>query len=276
MIPARITKTHIAEAIRRIIRDGVPPRRRGRGYCLVTNGEHLPPKYTIALAHQVATGECLRPGRFSGGAESNGFLRLRGFDVVECNCGGSVHDGRITSVSGPSERKRHMIASTRHSERCPECKIRVGELLERIYGTCVPNHRFGWQTGLAPYAGTSIGSALRDVATVLETHRGFGIGDFVRRDALVGCDFWVPDPGFIVEFDESQHLYDPAEARALRVRRRPPSGVLHEALDGAMRRSRCNGQRPPVPRRTTRLVRHAAGPRPVNQGLAADGETLCS
>ena len=108
----------------------------------------LPPEYTIALAHQVATGECLRPDQYSGGAESNGFLRLRGFDVVECNCGGSVHDGRITSVSGPSEWKRHMIASTRHSERCPECKIRVGELLERIYGTCVPNHRFGWQTGL--------------------------------------------------------------------------------------------------------------------------------
>ena len=85
MIPAGITKTHIAEAIRRIIRDGVPPLRRGRSYCLVTNGEHLPPKYTIALAHQVATGECLRPDRFSGGAESNDFLRRRSFDVVECD-----------------------------------------------------------------------------------------------------------------------------------------------------------------------------------------------
>ena len=113
------------------------------------NGEHLPPKYTISLAHQVATGECLHPDRFSGGAESNGFLRRRGFDVVKCDRGGSVHDGRSTSVSSPSERKRHMIASTRHSERCPECKIRVGELLERIYGTCVPDHRSGWETGLA-------------------------------------------------------------------------------------------------------------------------------
>ena len=209
MIPAGITKTHIAEAIRRIIRDGVLPLRRGRSYCLVTNGEHLPPKYTIALAHQVATGECLRPDRFSGGAESNEFLRRRSFDVVECDCGGSVHDGRVTSVSDPTERRRHPIATTRHTERCPECKIRVGELLERIYGTCVPNHGFGWQTGLAPYAGTPIGSALRDVATALETHRGFGIGNFVRRDVLAGCDFWVPNPGFIVEFDESQHFTSP-------------------------------------------------------------------
>ena len=102
-----------------------------------------------------------------------------------------------------------MIASTLHSERCPECKMRVGELLERIYGTCVPDHRFGWKTGLAPYTGTSIDSALRDVAMLLEAHRGYGIDKFVRSDALAGCDYWVPDPGFIVEFDESQHFTSP-------------------------------------------------------------------
>ena len=209
VVPALITKSHIAEAIRCINRDGVPSRRRSRGYCLVTNGEHLPPKYTLALAHQVVTGEFLRWGQFSGGEESNDFLRRRGFNVVECNCGGNVHDGPITTVPGPSERGRSTIASTSHSERCRECKIRVRELLERIYGTCLPDHRFRWQTGLAPYAGTLIDSTLRNVTAVLEAHRGFGIGDFVRRDVLAGCDFWVPDPGFIVEFDESQHFTSP-------------------------------------------------------------------
>ena len=209
MIPTLITRSHIAEAIRCINRDGVPSRRRSRGYCLVTNGEHLPPKYTIALAHQIVTGEFLRSDQFSGGEESNDFLRRRGFNVVECNCGGSVHDGRITTVPGPSERGRSTIASTNHSERCRECKRRVRELLERIYGTCLPDHHFCWQTGLAPYAGTSIYSALRNMAAVLKMHRGFGIGDFVRRDVLAGCDLWVPDPGFIVEFDESQHFTSP-------------------------------------------------------------------
>ena len=209
MIPTRITKGHIEEAILRVIHDGVPPRRRSRGYCLVTNGKHLPPKYIIALAHQIAAGEWLRPDRFSGGRESNEFLRRHGFAVVECDCGGSVHDGPVTSVSGPSTRKKRTIRSRRHSERCAECKTRVGQLLERIYGTCLPNHRFIWETGLAPYAQTSIGSALRDVARVLEAHRGFGIGRFVRSDVLAGCDYWVPDPGFIVEFDESQHFTSP-------------------------------------------------------------------
>ena len=119
MIPTRITRARIEEAIRRIIHDGVPPRRRrGRGHCLATKGEHLPPKYTIALAHQVATGELLRPDRLSGGSESNEFLRRRGFAVAECHCGGSIRDGRVTLVSPPSVRRTRTIPSRRHPEGC--------------------------------------------------------------------------------------------------------------------------------------------------------------
>ncbi len=47
------------------------------------------------------------------------------------------------------------------------------------------------------------------MATALKAHRGFGVGDSVRADRLAACDFWVPDPGFIVEFDESQHFTAP-------------------------------------------------------------------
>ena len=142
MIPALITKTHIAEAMRRINRDGVPPRRRARDYCLVTNDKHFPPKYTISLAYQSATGECLRPDQFSGGAECERFLGSRGFNVVECNCGGTLHGRPVPAAPGSSGTSRRPVAPTRHSERCRECKIRVRELLERIYGTCLPNHRF--------------------------------------------------------------------------------------------------------------------------------------
>ena len=99
--------------------------------------------------------------------------------------------------------------SRRHSERCPACKIRVRQLLERIYGACVLNHRFGWQTGLEAYVGTSIDPVLRDVAGVLAKYRGYGIGTFVRSNVLEGCDYWVPDLGLIVEFDESQHFTRP-------------------------------------------------------------------
>lgn len=89
------------------------------------------------------------------------------------------------------------------------CKTRVGQLLERIYGAFLPNQQFGWKTRLEAYAGTPIASVLRDVAGILEKYRGNGIDTFVRSNVLAGCDYWVPDPGFIVEFDESQHFTRP-------------------------------------------------------------------
>ncbi len=206
MIPKLITSVHIEEAIRLIIRHGLPPGRRSRGYCLATKGEHLPPKYTIALAHQVATGELLPSDRFSGGPESNRFLRRRGFAVTECDCGGSVREDPGAAVPPPSVRRTRASPSKPHSERCRACKIRVGQLLERIYGACRRDHGFRWQTGLAAYAGTSIEPVLRDVARTLEGYRGYGVGTFVRKQTLASCDYWVPAPGFIVEFDESQHF----------------------------------------------------------------------
>ena len=209
MIPKHITTAHIEEAIRLIIRDGVPPRRRSRGYCLGSNGEHLPPKYTIALAHEVATGALLPWDQFNGGRESNEFLRRRGFAVNECECHGSVRDPPDVAAHPASVRRARTSPSAPHSERCHACKIRVGQLLERIYGACVLDHRFSWQTGLAAYAGTPIDPLLRDVAGVLEGYRGYGVGTFVHSQMLAGCDYWVPDPGFIVEFDESQHFTSP-------------------------------------------------------------------
>ena len=209
MIPALISRTHIARAIRRIHRDGIPPRRKSRDYCLVTERGHLPPKYTIALAHQSATGEFLSSNRFSGGAESNDFLENLDFRVIPCTCGGTVRDSRVASEKAKPKRSRRAISAKRHTERCRECKKRVREMLERIYGTCLSNHTFGWPTGANAYDGTSIGHALREVAAALESYRGFGIADFVKKPNLAPCDFWVPDPGFVVEFDESQHFTGP-------------------------------------------------------------------
>ena len=86
VIPPLITEAHIVEAIRRISHEGIPRQRRSRGYCLVADGKHFPPKYTIALAHELATGNFLGSNQFSGGAESNRFLRSRSFNVVRCVC----------------------------------------------------------------------------------------------------------------------------------------------------------------------------------------------
>ncbi len=209
MIPKLISKKNIDVALGTILREGVPPPRRSRDYCVLMDGNHFPPKYTIALAHRVATGEFLSSDRFSGGREANDFLERRGFDVVQCGCGGVRHERGRSPAAARSERERRAKSSRRHSERCPECKVRVRELLERLYGTCLPNHRFRWGTSLTAYRGTQIEPTLRNVAAALKAHRGFGVGDFVKARLLAACDFWVPDPGFIVEFDESQHFTAP-------------------------------------------------------------------
>ena len=43
----------------------------------------------------------------------------------------------------------------------------------------------------------------------LRGHRGYRVEDYVRARTLAACDFWIPDPGFVVEFDESQHFTAP-------------------------------------------------------------------
>ena len=106
MIPELISKKNIDVALSTILREGVPSRRRGRDYCVLVDGNHFPPKYTIALAHRVAIGELLSSDCFSGGRESNDFLERRGFDVIECGCGGVRHDRCRSPATARSERGR--------------------------------------------------------------------------------------------------------------------------------------------------------------------------
>ena len=209
MIPSYITSEHLVEAICRIRREGVPPRRKGRHYCLVKDGCHYPPKYTVALAHQIATGRFLPSYEFSGGGESNGFLSKRGFEIADCNCGGGYRAKTLTRRANRTRKRKSAKGHTRHSEHCPDCKARVRELLERIYGECVANHGFNWPTHPSSYSSTPIHLTLRNLAAILEDYRGHEFNDFVKSDTLATCDFWVPDPGFILEFDERQHFTTP-------------------------------------------------------------------
>ena len=81
--------------------------------------------------------------------------------------------------------------------------------MESIYGKCIRNHRFPWSTRLYSYTGTPVFPTLKKVVSILGKYRGFNFEGFVKTENLAPCDFWVPDPGFIVEFDESQHFTKP-------------------------------------------------------------------
>lgn len=125
--------------MRRITTYGFPTRRKSRGYCLAVDGRHFPPKYTIALAYEIATGNLLDSEQFSGGDESECFLRDRGFDVVACNCGGYHHDAGSAPVAqqgsprqdaGPDgDRRRHALGGSgttvRHASGRTTSTLRV-------------------------------------------------------------------------------------------------------------------------------------------------------
>jgi hypothetical protein len=99
------------------------------------------------------------------------------------------------------------MCNRRHSERCKLCKQRILELLTHIYGDARERHALGLAADLEGYKDTPFHDALAMICHRLQAHRGFR--RFVFTNRLPGVDYYVPDPGFIVEFDESQHFTQP-------------------------------------------------------------------
>ncbi len=94
-----------------------------------------------------------------------------------------------------------------HNQRCPKCKEAIKNILEKIYGKVEANYKFN----ISPYPenlkDTPYYRQLKKIFEALQNYRGFM--NFVKVKTLPRCDFFVPDPGFIVEFDESQHFTKP-------------------------------------------------------------------
>lgn len=103
-----------------------------------------------------------------------------------------------------------------HNERCKECKVRVRQLLEKIYGTVIPNYRIQLGTRPEELREHPRYSVLNDIYSALQNHRGFS--EFVRV-AYVDVDFFLPEQKMIVEFDESQHF---TELRKIALSHYPP------------------------------------------------------
>ncbi|RLG90054.1 MAG: hypothetical protein DRO36_06730 [Candidatus Hecatellales archaeon] len=210
MIPKNIKREHVIKAIEEIKRNGIPKGSDSRKFLLEFNGKYYPPKYVISLANKYANGETLDPARFSGGKETNKFLRNLGFNVVEL----SISKKTIKPFRG-RERK---LSNIHHDERCPKCKETIRRLLEEIYGRVEKNYKFSVGTHPEDFEDTRYYCELKEIYEALQSHRGFK--EFVKAKTLPNCDFFIPDPGFIVEFDESQHFTLP---RKITLERYPPS-----------------------------------------------------
>lgn len=212
MIPG-LSRDHIERALQQIDSEGVPPGRDSRKFSLIANGRRYPPKYVLSLASFYAYGRELRSDEFSGGIETNRLLEKLGF-TIEDQTGKQFPPIPVNRRST----KGYVHIGERHDERCPLCKDTVLQMLKTIYGEVERN--FHLEAGILPehYSSSRWNPELQAIYKALASHRGFE--HFVRAPSLPNCDFYVPKPGFIVEFDESQHF---TECRKLTLERYPAS-----------------------------------------------------
>ena len=97
----------------------------------------------------------------------------------------------------------------KHNERCKDCKTRVEELLNLLYEEVIANYNLNLPSKVDAYIGSMFEKELRQIHVSLQKYRGHKV--FVKSRKLQNVDFFVPEPGFIVEFDESQHFTKPRE-----------------------------------------------------------------
>jgi hypothetical protein len=216
MIPDFIKREHILAALVEIDQQGIPPGRDSTKFKLVHDGKKYPPKYVISLAGRQANGTEIPPDSFGGGHEANKFLSEKGFSIVAAGSASSAFTAVRGALRKSAERNRGIVPSVPHNQWCSDCKVAVERLLIAIYGQVEKNYRIEAGTSPDDYKNTPLYSVLIDIYRALQEHRGHK--DFVRSATLAPCDFWIPNPGFVVEFDEAQYF---TECRALSLEKYP-------------------------------------------------------
>ena len=82
-IPRNIRKEHIISALATIDKEGYPKEHESIKYSLVYEGRKYPPVWVIRTANLFANNEPLDPTLYSGGEQSNNFLKKSGFRIVK-------------------------------------------------------------------------------------------------------------------------------------------------------------------------------------------------
>jgi len=118
-------------------------------------------------------------------------------------------------------RKINERKSLKHDERCPACKKTIETMLRKIYGEVKVNYKFEAGTKPEDYRNSPFYLELKEIFSELQNHRGYK--GFIRSRRLPRCDFFVSNPGFIVEFDESQHF---TTCRKIALSKYPKSFIL--------------------------------------------------
>ena len=219
MIPKEIGREHILRAIEHIDSHDVPQGRGSHKFLLRHGGKQYPPKYVVSLAYQLAMGKRLRSDEFGGGTETNGFLAGIGFEVVDRAGSTAISvkslrtappkaEAKLKAATGVRLRRltgsRAATRTSGHDGRCPACKRHVLKLLARLYGGVQEGKRFDIPAPIEVLLKQHDLPLLGRIHNALALLRGHK--DFVGREHLPQCDYFVPEPGFVLEFDEAQHF----------------------------------------------------------------------
>jgi hypothetical protein len=212
MIPDNIKSNHILMALEEIDHSGVPVNRRSTKYQLFHHNNTYPPKYVISLANKYSNGYVLPPTEFSGGVESNDYLTRLGFKIIGKNSLGtkgikvpdnkSDNNQKSGTKEGPKEGKE--IKSLVHNQRCSDCKNTIIEMFRALYGSVKIEHKMQIKARLEDYINEDYYEDLYSIYNSLKNYREND--NFVRSNFLQPCDIYIPNPGFVVELDESQHF----------------------------------------------------------------------
>lgn len=219
-IPRSIKRKHVLQAIKYLSDHPVPARRQSQKFVLIHNDKEYPPKYIVSLAAKCATGKELDPEEHSGGSEANDFLLGLGFDIKKRKPAQTASARSQNKQPVKSRQQTRSGQNQKHTENCAECKKRIEELLIASFGETQKDHKVQFPSPITALDGTTYGEHLQNIYKSLcqyRGHRSFGRSDSLR------CDYYVCDPGFIVEFDESQHF---TEARKRALSEYPPDLVL--------------------------------------------------
>ncbi len=232
MIPSNISPENIIQAIERVDTDGIPPGRASRKYQLIYNGKKYPPKYIISCANYYANGTEYPSESFGGGNESNSFLRKLGFVIEDMS--GQVTIPEKTAVQNKNTQNTSQNKpkndpkndkKLKHTERCPECKVAVENMLSKIYGEVRKEYRIQVETNPEKFSEKEHTKSLKKIYSKLVEYRGKD--GFVKAKTL-NVDYFVPSENLIVEFDESQHFTD---ARKIALENYPESLDTGFSLD---------------------------------------------
>ncbi len=94
-----------------------------------------------------------------------------------------------------------------HNERCKLCKTIFKELLAELYGEVKVNYNLDLPSKIIDYEDFCYGKVLAKIYKALQEYRGYN--NFVKANKLPNVDFYIPNHGVIIEFDESQHFSNP-------------------------------------------------------------------